>query len=254
MVWALNAFPQSQDSLPKTTITKMMNIDWSRFNGTGMTSPRTRARMVTHLREQGIRDEIVLAAMNTVPRHFFVEDALAPRAYENNALPIGYGQTISQPWVVARMTELARNGKNLNNVLEVGTASGYQAAVLSLIAQHVFTVERIQVLYARAKRRFQELKLTNVAVKYGDALAGFPDAVKFDAIIVTAGSTILPEVLLDFLSPGGRMVIPLIDERAEPINGEPVQRLTVVEKDSAGGFYKHAYEFVQFVPLLAGVK
>src|SRR2546423_11617133 len=126
-----------------------------KLSGIGMTSARTRARMVERLREQGIRDEVVLAAMNNVPRHIFVDEALAIRAYEDSPLPIGHGQTISEPWVVARMTELARNGRTLERVLEIGTGCGYQTAVLAQIAAEVYSVERITALVAKARRNLQ---------------------------------------------------------------------------------------------------
>ena len=137
-------------------------------NGIGMTSARTRARMVERLREQGIADEVVLSAMNAVPRHIFVDEALAIRAYDDVPLPIGHGQTISQPWVVARMTELARNGRELDDVLEIGTGCGYQTAVLAHVARHVYSVERIGALVAKARRNLQSLKLKNVSLKHGD--------------------------------------------------------------------------------------
>jgi len=140
-------------------------------HGIGMTSARTHARMVDRLREQGIRDEVVLSAMLAVPRHRFVDEALAIRAYDDRPLPIGHGQTISQPWVVARMTELARNGRELDGVLEIGTGCGYQTAVLSRVAKRVWTVERIGALVAKARRNLQALKCNNVALKHGDGSA-----------------------------------------------------------------------------------
>ena len=228
-----------------------MNQDWDRFNGVGMTSARTRARMVARLREQGIRDEVVLAAMNAVPRHIFLEEGLMMRAYEDTALPIGRGQTISQPWVVARMTELARNGKNLHEVLEIGTGSGYQTAILAQVARRVYTVERIGHLAARARRHLSELGLTNVAISHADGGAGFADALEVDAIVVTAGTPLLPEKLLDYLKPGGRMVIPLADEQTRH-EGEAVQYLTVVTR-TTNGFQEQRFEAVRFVPLLPGV-
>ncbi|MDR2243984.1 MAG: protein-L-isoaspartate(D-aspartate) O-methyltransferase [Burkholderiales bacterium] len=220
--------------------------DWDRFSGIGMTSARTRARMVARLREEGIRDETVLAAMNTVPRHIFVEESLASRAYENTPLPIGHGQTISQPWVVARMTELARQGKPLRNVLEVGSGSGYQTAVLALVADRVYTVERIGALVVKARRHLRELKLTNVAIKHGDGSAAMDEPLQVDAIVVTAGAAILPRALLTHLEIGGRMVAPVAAE------GNPeLQRLTVVER-TANGFKEQTFEAVRFVPLLPG--
>src|SRR5512145_1759467 len=150
--------------------------------GIGMTSPRTRARMIERLREQGIRDEVVLSAMLAVPRHRFVDEALAIRAYDDVPLPIGHGQTISQPWVVARMTELARNGRDLDSVLEIGTGCGYQTAVLSQLAKTVYTVERIGALVAKARRNLQSLKLGNVRLKHGDGSADLGEAIEVDAI------------------------------------------------------------------------
>ncbi|MCL2308406.1 MAG: protein-L-isoaspartate(D-aspartate) O-methyltransferase [Proteobacteria bacterium] len=220
--------------------------DWDRFNGIGMTSARTRARMVARLREEGIRDETVLAAMNAVPRHIFVEESLASRAYENTPLPIGHGQTISQPWVVARMTELARQGKPLRNVLEVGSGSGYQTAVLALVAERVYTVERIGALVIKARRHLRELKLTNVAIKHGDGSTAMSEPLQVDAIVVTAGAAVLPKALLAHLDIGGRMVVPVA------VEGHPeLQRLTLVER-TIGGFKEQALETVRFVPLLPG--
>src|SRR5512141_145353 len=157
-------------------------------NGIGMTSDRTRARMVERLRAEGIRDEVVLSAMNAVPRHISVDEALAIRAYDDSPLPIGHGQTISQPWVVARMTELARNGRTLDSVLEVGTGCGYQTAVLAKIAREVYSVERIGALLARARRTLQSLGLKNIRLKHGDGSADIGEDLAVDAIIVTAAA------------------------------------------------------------------
>ena len=156
-----------------------------KISGIGMTSTRTRTRMVERLREQGIRDEVVLSAMNAVPRHIFVDEALAIRAYEDTPLPIGDGQTISQPWVVARMTELARNGRPLTHVLEIGTGCGYQTAVLAQVATEVYTVERIGALVAKARRHLQALKVKNVRLMHGDGVADLGEAIAVDAIVVT---------------------------------------------------------------------
>jgi len=215
----------------------------SRFSGIGMTSQRTRARMVERLRGQGIADEVVLAAIGAVPRHIFVEEALASRAYDDVALPIGFGQTISQPYTVARMTELARNGRSLKRVLEIGTGCGYQAAILAKLAQEVITIERIAPLIARARRNLRELRLFNVRVKYADGSQGLPEFAPFDAILMTAAATHISEQLLAQLAPGGRLVLPL---------GTETQRLTVVER-SALGFQQLELEEVKFVPLLPGM-
>jgi protein-L-isoaspartate(D-aspartate) O-methyltransferase len=218
-------------------------------NGIGMTSDRTRARMIERLRNDGIRDEVVLSAMNGVPRHIFVDEALAIRAYDDVPLPIGNGQTISQPWVVARMSELARNGRALDSVLEIGTGCGYQTAVLAHLATTVYTVERIAALVNKARRNLTSLKLRNVRLKHGDGSADLGEPLEVDAIVVTAGATHVPTPLLKYLKPGGRMVLPLAqgegDERG-------VQRLTVIEA-TAAGLREQVLDAVRFVPLLPGI-
>ena len=214
-----------------------------------MTSDRTRARMVERLRADGIRDEVVLSAMNAVPRHIFVDEALAIRAYDDSPLPIGHGQTISQPGVVARMTELARNGRALDGVLEIGTGCGYQTAVLAQIAKTVYTVERIGTLVNKARRHLQALKIRNVHLAHGDGSADLGEAIEVDAIVVSAGATHVPSALVGYLKPGGRMVIPL----AKNEEGERgVQRLTVIEK-AAAGIREQTFDTVRFVPLLSGL-
>jgi protein-L-isoaspartate(D-aspartate) O-methyltransferase len=219
-----------------------------RFDGIGMTSARTRARMIERLRSEGIRDEVVLSAMNAIPRHIFVDEALAIRAYEDTPLPIGCGQTISQPWVVARMTELARNGRDLDSVLEIGTGCGYQTAVLAQLARTVYTVERIGALVAKARRNLTALRVSNVRLKHGDGSADLGEDLAVDAIIVTAGATHVPTALMKYLKPGGRMVLPLAshdeDERG-------MQRLTVLDLAPAG-VREQTLDAVRFVPLLPG--
>jgi protein-L-isoaspartate(D-aspartate) O-methyltransferase len=219
-----------------------------RFDGIGMTSTRTRARMIERLREQGIRDEVVLAAMNAIPRHIFVDEALAIRAYDDTPLPIGSGQTISQPWVVARMTELARNGRDLDSVLEVGTGCGYQTAVLAQVAKTVYTVERIAALVAKARRNLQSLRVNNVRLKHGDGSAELGEDLEVDAVLVTAGATHVPATLARYLRPGGRIVIPLAS-RDDHDRG--VQRLTVLEL-AGGALREQTFDAVRFVPLLPG--
>jgi len=216
--------------------------------GIGMTSVRTRTRMVERLRAAGIADEHVLAAMNAVPRHVFVDEALAIRAYDDVPLPIGNAQTISQPWVVARMTELARNGRELGDVLEIGTGCGYQTAVLAHVAKHVFSVERIGALVAKAKRTLTSLKLVNVSLKHGDGSHDLKEELAVDAIVVTAGATVVPAVLLRYLKPGGRMVLPL----AQPGEERGAQRLTVLDV-TPGGVKEQKLDAVRFVPLLSGL-
>lgn len=220
-----------------------------KFDGIGMTSARTRARMVERLREQGIRDESVLTAMGTVPRHIFVEEALAIRAYEDSPLPIGAGQTISQPYVVARMTELMRAGGKRSRVLEIGTGCGYQTAVLALVADEVYTVERIGALVSKARRNLRALKLNNVRIKHGDGSASLGEDLAVDAIIITAAAREVPTALFAYLNVGGRMVLPL-SGRDDTDRG--AQYLTVIEK-SATGTREHTYDAVRFVPLLPGL-
>ncbi len=226
-----------------------MTTRGERMAGIGMTSTRTRARMVERLRADGIRDEIVLAAMNAVPRHIFVDEALAIRAYEDTPLPIGNGQTISQPWVVARMTELACNGRSLESVLEVGTGCGYQTAVLAQLAGEVYSVERIGTLVAKARRNLQSLAVKNVRLMHGDGSADLGEELQVDAIVVTAGATHVPTALLKYLKPGGRMVLPLAQHGEQ---GDGVQRLTVIER-TPGGCREQTFDAVRFVPLLPGL-
>jgi len=220
-----------------------------KLSGIGMTSVRTRARMIERLREQGIRDEVVLAAVSAVPRHIFVDEALAIRAYDDSPLPIGHGQTISQPWVVARMTELARNGRELERVLEIGTGCGYQTAVLAQIAAEVYSVERIGTLVAKARRILQSLKVKNVRLKHGDGSVDLGEDLAVDAIVVTAAATHVPSALLKYLKPGGRMVLPLTQRDAP---GEGLQRLMVLDA-TPGGYREQMLDAVRFVPLLSGL-
>lgn len=199
-------------------------------------------RMVERLREQGIKDERVLNAFAQVQRHVFVDEALAHRAYEDIALPIGFGQTISKPWAVARMLELVCTG-SLESVLEIGTGCGYQAAVLSRLARHVYSVERIRELLTRARRNLHELNITNVRLKHADGHNGLKESAPFDAIILAAAAPRVPDALLEQLSPGGRLVMPLGNRR---------QHLTVVTRE-LDGFSREPLEQVRFVPLLPGV-
>ena len=212
--------------------------------GIGMTSQRTRVRMIERLREQGIRDERVLNAMAAVPRHLFVEEALASRAYEDTALPIGFGQTISQPYVVARMTEALLNGEAPGRILEVGTGCGYQAAVLAQIFPEVYSVERIKALLERARSNLFGLKLSNLRLAHGDGHAGLEQAAPFRSIIVAAAARATPEPLLRQLAPGGRMILPL---RAGP----DAQRLVLIER-SRRGYVESELDPVRFVPMEAG--
>jgi len=174
-----------------------------------MTSARTRDRLVRRLRDHGIRSEAVLNQIRNVPRHLFVDEALASRAYEDTALPIGLGQTISQPWVVARMTEALLEGPEVGKVLEIGTGCGYQTAVLSPLVKKIYTVERIPEILKKTRRRLRELDIYNVQFRPGDGWEGWPKYAPYDGIIVTAAADELPAKLLQQLAPGGRMVIPV---------------------------------------------
>ena len=215
--------------------------------GVGMTSQRTRARMVERLRDAGIRDAQVLAAMGTVPRHLFVDEALASRAYEDTALPIGFGQTISQPYVVARMIEALAAGRELGKVLEVGTGCGYQAAVLAQLAREVYSVERIHALLERARANLRGLRLSKLRMTHGDGNLGLEKAAPFDSIIVAAAAPALPQALLRQLAPDGRMVLPL----KSPDAPHGAQRLALYER-GARGITETVLEAVRFVPLETG--
>lgn len=212
--------------------------------GIGMTSQGTRDRLVATLRQEGIRDERVLKAITQVPRHKFVDEALSSRAYENTALPIGQKQTISQPWIVARMTEAILDGGQPEKVLEVGTGSGYQAAILSHLVEKVFTVERIEELLKLARRRFHNLRLNNIYVRYADGHLGWPGQAPFDGIMVTAVAQSPPMELLEQLRIGGVLVIPV--EK----NGQ--QRLITIRRNE-DGFEETDLGGVVFVPLLSGL-
>ncbi len=208
-----------------------------------MTSQRTRDRMLNRLREQGIKDEVVLSAISSIPRHIFVDEALSIRAYEDVSLPIGFGQTISQPYIVARMSELLRNGKQLQKVLEIGTGCGYQTAVLSKISKEVYSVERIRPLVMKARGHLRELRCVNVKLDHADGNMGLPQLAPFDAIMVTAAASHIPQDLLDQLAVGGRLVIPV---------GTDEQILYLVERISSSEYRQTKLEPVKFVPLLGG--
>ena len=215
------------------------------LRGIGMTSQRTRARMIERLREEGIRDERVLMAMATVPRHLFVGEALSHRAYEDTALPLILGQTISQPYVVARMIELLLAGRDsLGKTLEVGAGCGYQAAVLGTLTRQVFAVERLAPLLAQARENLRAAKLSHVRLKHADGMAGLPEAAPFDTIVVAAAAPTVPQTLLNQLAPGGRLMLPL---------GLFDQTLCLFERN-AQGFVESRFDPVRFVPLLPGVE
>jgi protein-L-isoaspartate(D-aspartate) O-methyltransferase len=209
-----------------------------------MTSRGTRDRLIKRLRDSGIRDERVLNAIATIPRHEFVDEALSSRAYEDTALPIGQSQTISQPLIVAQMTETLLDGGSPEKVLEIGTGSGYQAAILACLVPQVFTLERIEELMKTARRRFHRLRLHHIYTRHDDGHKGWPSQAPFDGIIVTAGAKAIPENLLEQLKVGGLLVIPL--ER----NG--VQRLLSIRR-LEDGFEEKDLGAVVFVPLLSGL-
>ncbi len=216
--------------------------------GIGMTSQRTRLRMVERLREKGIRNERVLAAMGAVPRHLFVDEALASRAYEDTALPIGFSQTISQPYVVARMLEsLIDDSRAPGKVLEVGTGCGYQAAVLARLAGEVYSVERIRGLLERARANLRALRLSNLRLMHADGNAGLDEAAPYDAIVVAAAAPVVPEALLRQLAQGGRMVLPLKTARTP----RAAQRLALYERGPRG-ITETMLDEVLFVPLETG--
>lgn len=213
--------------------------------GSGMTSLRTRERLLARLQAEGIRDMAVLAAIREVPRHVFVDEALASRAYEDTALPIGAGQTISQPYVVARMSEAMRAGRHLSRVLEVGTGCGYQSAVLAQIAERVFTVERIDGLLRQARERFHALGISNIRARHGDGFEGWPEHAPFDGIVVTAAPEIVPPQLEHQLAIGGRLVL--------PVGAQGIQRLLCIERGPEG-FNRFELDAVSFVPMLKGLQ
>ncbi len=208
-----------------------------------MTSQRTRDRLIHILKEQGIRNKNVLDAIASVPRHLFVDEALSSRAYENISLPIGYGQTISQPYMVARMTEILLEGDSVKRVLEVGTGSGYQTAILSRLVFSVYSVERIKPLLNNAREKFRKLKLNNILTQYSDGGWGWPQKAPFDVIIVTAAPDILPTSLLEQLIDGGKLII--------PVGKKGKQELLVFQR-MGDKFHKKVLEKVSFVPLLKG--
>ena len=214
-------------------------------SGFGMTSQRTRTRMIERLREQGIVDEEVLAAIAAVPRHVFVEEALASRAYEDTALPLGFSQTISQPYVVARMIEALLAGRDeLGKTLEIGAGCGYQAAVLAQLTDEVYAVERIAPLLAKAKANLRAIRQLKVRLKHADGQLGLPEAAPFATIIVAAAAARVPRPLLQQLAPDGRLILPL---------GTGTQQLVLIERP-AEGFVETRLDAVRFVPLLSGVE
>ncbi len=215
----------------------------TRFSGIGMTSQRTRDRLIDRLRAQGITSNAVLEVIRRTPRHIFVDEALASRAYEDTALPIGHGQTISQPYIVARMTELVVGEGTPQRVLEIGTGCGYQTAVLAQLAVSVFSVERIQGLLHQARERLYQLRLHNARLRYADGVLGWPEHAPYDGILVAAAAPEVPLALCEQLAPGGRLVA--------PVGPRGSQRLVLVVREPEG-FQQRSLESVSFVPLIGG--
>ena len=217
----------------------------SALKGEGMTSQRARDRLAATLKEGGIRDARVIDVIRNLPRHHFIDQALHSRAYENTALPIGHGQTISQPWVVARMTEALLEFGMPQKVLEIGTGSGYQAAVLAALVPQVYTVERIEELLRQARRRFRQLGIANLRSRYDDGKLGWPDEGPFDAVILTAAGDAVPHAILDQMTPTGVLVA--------PVGSPSSQTLIRMRGDGQGDFIQEELGPVSFVPLLGGI-
>ena len=225
----------------------MKSASGNHRGGVGMTSTRTRTRMIERLREQGIMDEAVLAAITAVPRHVFVEEALASRAYEDTALPLGFSQTISQPYIVARMIELLLQGRKLGKTLEIGAGCGYQAAVLAELTDEVYAIERIKPLLDKAKLNLRKLQQFKVRLKHADGQLGLAEAAPFDTIIVAAAASSVPNLLLQQLALGGKMLLPLGSS-----SGSNTQQLLLIER-RADTYLETRLDSVRFVPLLAGL-
>ena len=221
-----------------------MNLSDPRVQGIGMTSQRTRDRLIERLRSKGIQSEQVLEVMRSMPRHLFVDEAMSSRSYEDSSLPIGHGQTISQPFIVARMTEVLLSRGIPDAVLEVGTGSGYQAAILSQLVPKVYSVERIVALQTQARERYHMLGIHNIALKHSDGSWGWPQHAPYKAIIVTAAPEEVPQGLLDQLDVGGLMVIPVGGQQG-------IQKLLLITRE-AEQFVEEELDAVKFVPLLSG--
>jgi protein-L-isoaspartate(D-aspartate) O-methyltransferase len=220
-------------------------MESSRIAGIGMTSARTRERLIQRLQEQGIADERVLDRIRNVPRHLFVDEALASRAYEDTALPIGFGQTISQPYIVARMTEALLAAGPLRRVLEIGTGCGYQTAVLSPLVEEIYSLERIAAILGRARRTLRELRIRNANFRHADGIVGWAARAPFDGILLTAAPHVVPAGLFDQLGPGGRLIAPVgPDGRQELVRFTRTE--AHIERESLGQ--------VSFVPLLSGLQ
>ena len=237
-----NSQPQTS-SIPKNTkslaLPQIMPA-----SGVGMVSDKIRQAMVARVSQQGVKDPIALAALEAIPRHLFLESGLASQAYIDASLPIGHHQTISQPYIVARMVEILRNGKNLNKVLEIGTGCGYQAAVLSLVAKEVYSIERIKALHELAKTNLRPMRIANIRLHYGDGMLGLPQSGPFDGIILAAAGLEVPHALLEQLTIGGRLIAPV---------GNRHQVLQLVERLNQHEWNSTVLESCHFVPLHQGV-
>ncbi len=221
--------------------TRLMVVD---HNGIGMTSQRTRDRLANALVDMGIQSEVVLDAIRNTPRHLFVDEALASRAYENTALPIGFSQTISQPYIVAKMTEALIKNKQLKNVLEIGTGCGYQTVIMAQFTKYIYTIERINGLLIRARERFQKLAYTNIRSKHADGNIGWSAQAPFDGIIVAVAPIGVPDALLEQLAIAGRLVI--------PVGKSGDQKLLLITRTEEG-YEEEFLDSVSFVPMLAGI-
>ena len=214
------------------------------LDGIGMTSQRARDRLARTLIEMGIESELILDVMRKIPRHFFIDEALASRAYENTALPIGFNQTISQPYIVAKMTEVLIKNKELGNVLEIGTGCGYQTVVMAQFAKYVYTVERIDGLLIQARERFQKLNSSNIRTKHSDGNIGWPAHGPYDGIIVSAAPVGVPKALIEQLAIGGRLIIPV---------GETGKQKLLLITRSQDEYIEEYLDSVSFVPMLSGI-
>ena len=221
-----------------------MNIDFKKFSGVGMTSDSSREKLVSMLKSEGIKNSDVLRSMSSIPRHIFVDEAIASKAYDNTALPIGRSQTISHPLIVAKMTEMIMNHKP-KRVLEIGTGSGYQASVLSLLVDKVYTIERIEYLHKKSKKIFQKIGFKNIYTKYADGNIGWTQKSPFDAIIVTAGAINIPDALMNQLSNNNGILV-------SPVENSGKQYLKSITKNN-DHYKEEIHGIVKFVPLLSGI-
>ena len=221
-----------------------MSIDFKKFSGIGMTSDSSREKLVSMLKSENIKNSDVLRSMRSIPRHIFVDEAIASKAYDNTALPIGKSQTISHPLIVAKMTEIIMKYKP-KRVLEIGTGSGYQASVLSLLVDKVYTIERIEYLHKKSKKIFQKIGFKNIYTKYADGNIGWTQKSPFDAIIVTAGAINIPEALINQLSNNNGILV-------SPVENSGKQYLKSITKNN-GNCEEEIHGIVKFVPLLSGI-